>query len=340
MREPPHLHEEAIRAAVQTHYNIDVAELTFLPIGHDSLAWVFRLEAVGGSVYFLKVKKKAVSESSLLVPRSLYEQGVTQVLAPLPTTEEALWVSLSDFTLILYPFIEGRTGMEAGLTDRQWIEFGALVKQIHTAPLASDLLETVRHEAFTLSASKLVRDVQTRIAAHDFADPSEQELAAFWQAHQAEISTLVERAEILGEQLRQTAPAFVLCHADLHTGNVMVDTDQRLWIVDWDEVIFAPKERDLMFVVGGISAKLIGPREEALFFQGYGPTVIDPLALAYYRYTWAVQDIGEYGAEAFLRSDLGPISRRAGAQSFMSLFQPGEIVALASATDPTAPLSK
>lgn len=25
-----------------------------------------------------------------------------------------------------------------------------------------------------------------------------------------------------------------------------------MWIVDWDEVILAPKECDLMFVVGGI----------------------------------------------------------------------------------------
>jgi len=36
----------------------------------------------------------------------------------------------------------------------------------------------------------------------------------------------------------------------------------------------------------------IGPREEALFFRGYGATAIDPLALAYYRYAWAVGDIG------------------------------------------------
>jgi spectinomycin phosphotransferase len=44
----------------------------------------------------------------------------------------------------------------------------------------------------------------------------------------------------------------VLCHADLHTWNVLVDGDGRLWLVDWDEAILAPRERDLMFLVGGI----------------------------------------------------------------------------------------
>ena len=44
----------------------------------------------------------------------------------------------------------------------------------------------------------------------------------------------------------------VLCHADLHAWNVLLDTDRQLWLVDWDETILAPKERDLMFVVGGI----------------------------------------------------------------------------------------
>jgi spectinomycin phosphotransferase len=103
--------------------------------------------------------------------------------------------------------------------------------------------------------------------------------------------------------------------------------------VDWDETILAPRERDLMFVIGGISSKLVGPREEALFFQGYGATTVEPLALAYYRYVWAVGDIGAYGAEVFFRPDLGPATRRVAVDQFLSLFEPGEIVALAVASD-------
>ena len=148
---------------------------------------------------------------------------------------------------------------------------------------------------------------------------------------------LLDRAEDLGRRLAEAAPPLVLCHADIHTGNVLLDAEGRVWIVDWDETILAPRERDLMFVVGGISSKLVGPREEALFFRGYGATDVDPLALAFYRYAWAVGDIGAFGEEVFFRPDLGPVTRRAAVDMLMGLFQPGEIVALALASDDSVP---
>jgi spectinomycin phosphotransferase len=98
--------------------------------------------------------------------------------------------------------------------------------------------------------------------------------------------------------------------------------------------MLAPKERDLMFVVGGgISRKLVGPADEELFLQGYGSTSIDALGLTYYRYAWAVSDIGAYAAEVLFRPDLGEITRQAAVELFMSLFQPGNIVALALGSD-------
>ena len=115
---------------------------------------------------------------------------------------------------------------------------------------------------------------------------------------------------------------------------MLLDAEGQVWIVDWDETVLAPRERDLMFVVGGASAAdWWGRMRRSLFLQGYGATTIDPLALAYYRYAWAVSDIGEFGAEVFLRPDLGAISRRAAVDAFMSLFLPGNIVALAFASD-------
>jgi spectinomycin phosphotransferase len=114
---------------------------------------------------------------------------------------------------------------------------------------------------------------------------------------------------------------------------VLLDDGGQVWIVDWDETILAPKERDLMFVVGGgISVQLVGAREEELFFQGYGAATLDPLALAYYRYAWAVGDIGAFGVEVFFRPDLGRVTRQAAVELFMRLFEPGQIVALAFAS--------
>ncbi|MDB5075656.1 MAG: hypothetical protein JWO42_1835, partial [Chloroflexi bacterium] len=41
MREPPaDLPDETLRECISTHYGLDVAALTFLPLGHDAWAWV------------------------------------------------------------------------------------------------------------------------------------------------------------------------------------------------------------------------------------------------------------------------------------------------------------
>jgi spectinomycin phosphotransferase len=129
----------------------------------------------------------------------------------------------------------------------------------------------------------------------------------------------------------------VLCHADIHTGNVMVGRDGELFVVDWDGPALAPKERDLMFVIGGVVPGVVGAREEDLFFKGYGQVDVNPLALAYYRYAWAVQDVGEYAEQVFLMNDLGDKTREHAVHGFRELFQPGAIVELAFQSEQNLP---
>ena len=331
MREPPvDLPDEALRASLHAQYGLAVIELTFLSLGHDSLAWVYRVRTADGTSYFLKVRQRVVNEPSLLVPCYLHDQGITQVIAPLPTTTQTLRTEVDGYALILYPFVAGTSGKDQGMTRSQWIAYGAILRQIHATSLPPDLAQLMPRETFAPAGAALVRDLEAHLGERTFADPTAQTLATFWHERRDEIHTLVERAEELGRRLAQRAPAFVLCHADIHTANVLLDAGGLVWIVDWDDTVLAPKERDLMFVVGGgINDRLVGPREEELFFQGYGATTLDPLALAYYRYAWAVSDISEFGAQVFFRPDLGRVTKHAAADEFMSLFRPGRIVALA-----------
>jgi hypothetical protein len=89
-----------------------------------------------------------------------------------------------------------------------------------------------------------------------------------------------------------------------------------------------------MFVVGGIGPGLVSPRQEGWFFAGYGETTVDPLALAYYRYAWAIGDIGAYAETVCFRPELSVETRRHAVQGVMNCFQPGGIVALAYEADP------
>jgi spectinomycin phosphotransferase len=162
------------------------------------------------------------------------------------------------------------------------------------------------------------------------ADPVAADLAGAWRARKAVISALVERADGLGRDLARRSFPPVLCHADLHTHTVLVGADQQLWIVDWDEAVLAPRERDLMFVVGGgIGQGLLRAGEDDRFFEGYGETAVEERLLAYYRCAWAVQDILANAEEVLVPAGLGEAARRAAVAGFLDLFAPGNIVDLA-----------
>ena len=64
------------------------------------------------------------------------------------------------------------------------------------------------------------------------------------------ILDLVQRAAYLAERLQGQPPPLVLCHSDTHAWNLLIDRRGKVYIVDSDNPILAPKERDLMFIGG------------------------------------------------------------------------------------------
>ena len=329
---PPDLAGETITGALHASFGIQVAELVFLPIGDDAASWAFRVEASQGPTYFLKVRAGAGHTPGAAVPDYLHRHGVPHVLAPLPTNTAAPHIRVDRFALTLYPMIDGGTGTDVGMSPGHWRELGAVLKQVHTTPLTPDLTRIVGREPFRPTRREVVTRLAALLDASVPDDPVARQLAAFWRARQGVIDALVDHADTMGRQLERSSAAHVLCHADLHTWNVLLDAEQRLWIVDWDEAILAPRERDLMFVVGGIGRDLVKPSDTACFLQGYGEATVDRRLLAYYRSACAVQDIGAYGEQVFLSPALGEETRRAAMDGFMELFEPGNIVDLASAT--------
>lgn len=329
MLDPPKLAEADLRDALRRHYGLSVETLTFLPIGNDAATFVYRVAA--GGDYFLKLRTaKGFRVASVEVPRFLIEGGVAHVAAPLPAAGGSSWARLADFYLALYPFLEARPAADVGLGDDQWRAFGDTVRRIHAAELPEELRRLVPRETYVPFRRELLPQIEA-VCDAGRADPIAQELIHFWRGRRTEIRAVVARADALGEEMRQAASRPVLCHADLHTWNVLVDAAGRFFLVDWDEVVYAPKERDLMFVIGGIAVGLVDARQTEQFLRGYGATAIDARAIAYYRYAWAVQDIAAYAEQALLDAEASETTRRAALQAFIGLFAPGNIVSIATA---------
>jgi spectinomycin phosphotransferase len=314
-----------VARALLERYGLAAASIERVTGGQDAQARVYRVETRDPVArYLVKVRPaSAARDVAAEVTRYLHDHGAGHVVAPLEPRSGTM--RDAGFALTVSPFLAARTGADAGLSARQWRELGAFARRLHTTVLPPTVASLLERETYRPAEIDLARRVDADIAAGRVPEGAAREVAAIWLGRRDTILALADRAAELGRQLERRALAPVLCHADLHTWNVLVDEAGELWVVDWDEAVLAPKERDLMFVVGGISARLVTKQATEAFFEGYGETTVDALAVAYYRHAWAIQDIGSY-AERALRGD-EPCEA---ARIFASLFEPGEIVAIAA----------
>jgi spectinomycin phosphotransferase len=335
MLETPDLEEVKIVACLQNEYGLPVIAVTFLPLGADVNTAVYRVVAGDTTPYFLKLRRGTFDEISVALPKFLSDQGIKQIIPPLATRTGQLWANLASLTTILFPFVEGHNGYEVHLTDHHWAEFGTALKRIHSAEVPPALVSRIRRETYSPQGRETVKTFLARMEDEVFDDPIAIELATFLKSKRVEVLDLVERAEQLALALQAQPPESIVCHSDIHAGNILIGTDGAFYMVDWDEPILAPKERDLMYIGSGLLASGLTPQEEKeCFYQTYGPTPVHSTALAYYRYERIVQDIAAY-CEQLLLTDKGGKDRAQSLHYLKSNFLPNGTIEIAYQSDQT-----
>ncbi len=337
MLEKPAIEDASIHAALRNDFNLAVRQIDFLPLGADLNTAVYRATTAEGAAYFVKLRTGAFNEITVTLPAYLAAQGIRQIVPPLSTKDGRHWSAFNAGALLLYPFVTARNGYEVDLSAQHWTQFGAAVKEIHTLELPPALRLRIPTETYTLRWPQTVRSFLARVTVETFHEPVAAELAAFLRTQKPMLRDLVEQTEQLAQVLRTQSPTHVLCHADLHAGNILIGADGAFYIVDWDNPILAPKERDLMYVGGAQGFRGHAPaEEEQLFYQGYGATPIDARALAYYRFARIVEDISIY-CEQLLLSDAGGADRAESLHYLRSNFQAGGTIERAYAASHLIP---
>lgn len=336
MLEKPALADSTLIACLQRAYGLAVTAITFLPLGADANAAVYRAVTAEGNAYFVKLRRGHFEETAVTLPKFYSDQGIAHIIPPVATQSGQLWATLDAFRVILYPFVEGHNANEVALSDELWRAFGAALKLVHTVTLPPALGQQIPREQYSPQAREAVKEFLARAAVETWQEPVAAQTAALLHEKRAAVLDLIARAERCAHLLQAQAPDFIVCHSDIHAWNLLIDTTNHLYMVDWDNPIWAPKERDLMFVGSGLG--FAGGRtlheEETLFYQGYGAAHINPVALAYYRYERIVQDIWEFGKQLLLTEE-GGADREQSLHYLASNFLPDGTIAIAYASDQT-----
>ena len=288
------LTDEQLIDCLRNEYNLSIETILFLPLGVDMDTAVYRVTTKDGSNYFVKVRKGNFHEASVTIPSFLSALGIKEVIPPLANHTGQLWARIDPFKVILYPFVEGQAGLDIKMSPQQWLLFGAALRRIHTTEIPTHLRRGIQKDDFSSRWREAVKMHLERAENEVFHSYIKVEAANFLLSKTDEILAIVKRVDQLAQMLLEQHPEFILCHSDLHGWNLLIDRQGQLYIVDWDWLLFAPKERDLMFIGGGHGDSGYAPQEEeAMFYQGYGQTKVNQDAIAYYRYDRMLNDLAE-----------------------------------------------
>ena len=316
MLEDPKLDPHELRAALHAGYSIQASGFRFVP-GFDMHAASYETDGR----WFAKVRFGPVADAPLEVPRALLDAGVTNVLAPVRTLSSTLWHTMAEGrTLVVYPFVAGRNAMAVEMSAEQWRVFGSALRAVHDSKLQARFADRLPTETFALPSAAVVRSVLAQEPSFDSA--AARRMQAVLLEQREHIASMLARADGLGAQLRPKPFARVLCHADIHEANLLVTDDGRIFLVDWDGPMLAPRERDLLFVIGGGITRKVTPQQQGWFFEGYGEVEVDRDAIVYYRYERLIEDIGEVGRSVY-GDDIPETSREAQVQLLERIFESG-----------------
>ena len=316
------LHDETILECIRAHYGIAARELRFLPLGNDASSWAFRISGEGED-YFLKLRRGTPPLAGLLAPHHLRQTGLPNVVAPLPNRTGPLFTPIDEFSLVLYPWICGTSGWGQTLSEHQLRQWGCIARAIHDSSASASLENLIPKEEYGTKWLDRLGDVEHIIAQGCFGSGVAERMGRVWRENAAEIKLAAPSLSGIGAaQFAAHSPESVLCHADLHAANIIIAESGDIYIVDWDEAIIAPKERDLMFFVGDGQSSA----ETAAILEGYGDCQIDLVGLAYYRYDWVMQEFCDYGERILLNPGLSAADQSFAYQEFCKLFAPGDVI--------------
>lgn len=295
--EPADLHAQEISAGLRDYWGIVATDVSYLPMGHGSCNWV--AEVADGLKWFIKADhadSSAFHQAAYRTASELHDAGLGFVHAAIRDRAGVLRRRISPtWELAVFPFIHGRNP-----------DFRSSVDRTRIADAVGRLHAHVPVPAEAMRWSPGFRQAQLRDLLANELDrpwtegPYGEGSRALITESVAEIEELFRLHDRLVERLFASDERWVITHGEPHGGNTMLDTAGQMHLIDCDDMMLAPRERDLWLLLYVDHQRPAGLDNESVieaYRRRAGPVEPRRYVLELYRADWHLREISAYGAQ-------------------------------------------
>ncbi len=199
-----------------------------------------------------------------------------RICRPVQTRRGELFFVQDSIAGAMFSFIPGEAvGYARPYTEQEVFQLADMVKKLH-AVRGEDFEGICPSETYQLSFCGELEQLlisRTELLPEPFREETEREKEM--------LLSRIRQLRAAALELKKAALPYVLCHTDIHGGNLIRDPQGRLWLIDWENVMLAPKEADLFSFC---------EEEYAPLFCGDA----DERALRYYMLRRDLEDVQEF----------------------------------------------
>lgn len=286
---------------LKTAYALPLCAMTFFPEGEDSYGYIAMSET--GEKYFVKASTSVLDTHLKVASLLRHRCNISGVVAPLETRDGALSIPWQDFRVSFFPFIEGKSRWDLwkvgkDFTDTELSQTGALLATIHgcSDSIASNTLTVAKYDLPLRHELHTVLEVAERKVASQ--NQYQKQLLETLATHRSSILETMDRYDELGRSAAAAQTSFVITHGDPTPGNLILDAENRLHLIDWDGVRLGPPEKDLVSFTGERFAVVL----ERYLTERACDVPLYADIFGFYIYEWTLNEIRDYGTKILFKN--------------------------------------
>ncbi len=268
---------------LSTRYNLHAKDISNAPRQFVAETFFVKTE---DQTFFCKVIDKPLFIdgviSSLPALADIHDLGYSKINYPIPTASDDLFVKEGGTLIVLFNFIDAPQNY-----DYDNAVLGKTLAEIHK--LSPQITAPIKREQFEFKHANVFIKKLDQLSSEAGRDEIATDLHKLMKGNYSTIVRAYKQFQIVAENCSNAELDTVVTHGDA-PGNVLVKSPDDIYIVDWDDILLAPAERDLWFMI-----------DKQDFVDGYTREIPEynpnQVALDYYLLSRYFNDMVEYWAE-------------------------------------------